>query len=103
MSRSERDILADVKKLATEYYDLTGKPLGVTGEIAEFDAAEKLGLELAGARTRRGRTTGAFHVREDPKRQIPSGMPYAALIQAETIIQRLRAQGPGRARRARRG
>jgi len=34
MSRSEHEILSDVKKLAIEYYGLTGKPLGVTGEIA---------------------------------------------------------------------
>ncbi len=46
-----RDILATVKPLAAEYYRLTGKPLGVTGEVAEFIAAELLGLELAIART----------------------------------------------------
>jgi hypothetical protein len=44
-------ILAGVKRLSCEYYALTGKPLGVTGEVAEFDAAEILGLELAPART----------------------------------------------------
>ena len=31
-------ILADVKPLAAEYYRLTGKPLGVTGEVAEYVA-----------------------------------------------------------------
>ncbi|WP_316172493.1 MULTISPECIES: transposase [unclassified Bradyrhizobium] len=36
--------------LAAEYYALTGKPLGVTGEIVEFAAAECLGLELSVAR-----------------------------------------------------
>jgi hypothetical protein len=46
-----REILATVKPLAAEYYRLTGKPLGVTGEVAEFVAAERLGLELAIART----------------------------------------------------
>lgn len=46
-----RDILAQVKKLGGEYYKLTGKPLGVTGEVAEYVAAEALGLELAPART----------------------------------------------------
>ena len=46
-----RDILAKVKPLAAEYYQLTGKPLGVTGEVAEYVAAETLGLKLAGART----------------------------------------------------
>ena len=46
-----REILATVKPLAAEYYRLTGKPLGVTGEIAEYVAAEVLGLVLADART----------------------------------------------------
>ncbi|QEN84759.1 hypothetical protein FZC33_00245 [Labrys sp. KNU-23] len=46
-----REILAAVKPLAAEYYRLTGKPLGVTGEVAEYVAAETLGLELAVART----------------------------------------------------
>ena len=46
-----REILATVKPLAAEFYQLTGKPLGVTGEIAEFVAAEILGLTLAPART----------------------------------------------------
>lgn len=42
--------MADVRALAVEYYQLTGKPLGVTGEIGEFEAAEKMGLELGKAR-----------------------------------------------------
>ena len=46
-----REILATVKLLAAEYYRLTGKPLGVTGEIAEYVAAELLGLALVEART----------------------------------------------------
>ena len=46
-----REILAIVKPLAAEYYQLTGKPLGVTGEVAEYVAAELLGLHLVEART----------------------------------------------------
>ena len=46
-----RAVLANAKDAAVEYYDLTGKPLGITGEIGEFYAAECLDLELAGART----------------------------------------------------
>ena len=42
-----REILAEVKRLAVEYYRLTGKPLGVTGEVAEYVAAETLNLNLA--------------------------------------------------------
>lgn len=51
MTRTPKDILADVKRLAAEYYAATGKPIGASGELAEFEAAEKLGLELADART----------------------------------------------------
>ncbi len=46
-----RDILRKVKPLAIEYYRLTKRPLGVTGEIAESLAAEKLGLKLEPARS----------------------------------------------------
>ena len=46
-----RTLLRKTKQLAVEYYRLTGKPLGVTGEIAEYEAADKLGLTLADART----------------------------------------------------
>jgi hypothetical protein len=45
------EILEQVKPLAIEYYRLTEKPLGVTGEIAEYWAARELGLQLAPART----------------------------------------------------
>jgi hypothetical protein len=44
-------LLFDVKGLATRYYALTGKPLGVTGEVAELEAARLLSLKLAAART----------------------------------------------------
>jgi len=42
--------LANAKSLARKYRKLTGKPLGITGEVAEFSAAQILGLELAKAR-----------------------------------------------------
>jgi hypothetical protein len=54
MSENEtrvREILRTVRPLAVEYYQLTNKPLGVTGEVAEFVAAEILGLTLTPART----------------------------------------------------
>lgn len=44
------EILSQVKTLAKRYKDLTGKPLGVTGEVAEIAAAQLLDLELARAR-----------------------------------------------------
>jgi hypothetical protein len=42
-----REILSEAKRLAVEYYRLIGKPLGITGEVAEYVAAETLGLKLA--------------------------------------------------------
>jgi hypothetical protein len=43
-------LLAEAKKLALEYRQLTGKPLGITGEVAEYEAARCLGVELTPAR-----------------------------------------------------
>ncbi|MDI1226921.1 MAG: hypothetical protein PSY14_04470 [bacterium] len=44
------EILRDAKNLAQEYRLLTGKPLGITGEVAEYEAARLLGLQLTAAR-----------------------------------------------------
>lgn len=44
-------VLAAAKKLAQEYRALTGKPLGITGEVAEYEAARLLGVTLTPART----------------------------------------------------
>jgi len=44
------EILAEAKKLAQRYRVLTGKPLGITGEVAEYEAARILGVELTPAR-----------------------------------------------------
>jgi len=44
------EVLSECKKLAQEYYALTGKPLGITGEVAEYEAAHILDLELTEAR-----------------------------------------------------
>ena len=53
MSLSKRvmRILKEAKTLAREYHSLTGRPLGITGEVAESEAARILGLSLAPART----------------------------------------------------
>jgi len=51
MHRTADQILADVKLLALEYHAATRKPLGVTGEIAEAEAARLFGLTLMDART----------------------------------------------------
>lgn len=44
------EILRDAKNLAQEYRHLTGKPLGITGEVAEYEAARLLSLQLTAAR-----------------------------------------------------
>lgn len=49
-ARDLDQILLEVKNLAKCYRQLTGRPLGVTGEIAEISAAKALGLELAAVR-----------------------------------------------------
>lgn len=64
-ARRVREKLAAIKPLAAEYYRLTGKPLGATGEVAEYVAAE-LGLEFAPPRDSR--------IRGDP----PDGSRAAA-------------------------
>lgn len=43
-------LLSEAKRLAREYYRLTGKPLGITGEVAEYEAARILGVKLTPAR-----------------------------------------------------
>jgi hypothetical protein len=45
-----QDLIAQAKLIAAEYYALTGKPLGISGEVAEHDAARLLGMQLAGVR-----------------------------------------------------
>ncbi len=52
MADSERllELLKQAKGLAREYRELTGRPLGCTGEIAEYEAVRILGLELAPVR-----------------------------------------------------
>jgi len=52
MSDEDRifNLLGRAKKLAREYRQLTGKPLGITGEVAEYEAARILGVTLTTAR-----------------------------------------------------
>lgn len=49
-SETVLSILAEAKRLAQRYRELTGKPLGITGEVAEYEAARILGIELTPAR-----------------------------------------------------
>ena len=41
------DVLASAKEVAKRCFQLAGKLLGITGEIAEMEASRLLGLELA--------------------------------------------------------
>jgi len=43
-------VLGEIKKLASEYYNLTGRPLGITGEIAEYEAVRILKLDVSDVR-----------------------------------------------------
>lgn len=43
-------VLADAKRLAKRYYLLTGRPLGITGEVAEYEAVRLLRLMPAQVR-----------------------------------------------------
>ncbi len=43
-------LLEQARAIAVEYYRATGKPLGITGEVGEYEAARLLDLELAVAR-----------------------------------------------------
>lgn len=59
-------ILREAKKLAQRYHSLTGKPLGITGEVAEYEAARYLELNLH------------RHVRPDMTQSRRLVEPYAA-------------------------
>jgi len=45
------EIIRKVKQLARRYREITGRPLGITGEIGEYEAARLLGLEIAPVRS----------------------------------------------------
>ena len=83
-----REILATVKPLAAEYYRLSGKPLGVTGEVAEYVAAEILGLTLAPART-----TGYDALRGTERIQI-KGRAYGEDAKPGQRMSRIKADAP---------
>jgi len=83
-----RQILATIKPLAGEFYRLTGKPLGVTGEIAEYVAAEELGLVLAPART-----TGYDALRGTERIQI-KGRAYGETAKPGQRMSRIKADSP---------
>jgi hypothetical protein len=87
-----RNLLAAAKPLAAEYYQLTGKPLGVTGEIAEYVAAEKLGLELAPPRT--AGYDAVRHTPQGPRRFQIKGRAYGDDAKPGQRIGRIKRGAP---------
>ncbi len=83
-----KEILAAVKPLAVEFYRLTKKPLGVTGEIAEYVAAEKLGLKLVEARMQ-----GYDALRGDERIQI-KGRAFSKTAKKSQRISRIKLDAP---------
>ncbi len=69
ITTSINEILARAKQAAVDYYRLTGKPLGITGEVGEYEAARLLGLALADARAPGYDATDEYGVRY-PRRDI---------------------------------
>jgi hypothetical protein len=71
------EILGAAKKLAQRYRTLTGKPLGIAGEVAEFEAARLLGVKLVEARQAGYDATrlenGVTHRLQIKGRCVPSG------------------------------
>jgi hypothetical protein len=61
---SLHSLLASAKRLAKQYYSITGRPLGITGEVAEYEAARLLGLTIATVRQ-----PGYDAVRSDGRRR----------------------------------
>ena len=80
--------LATVKPLAAEYYRLTGKPLGVTGQVAEYVAADLLGLTLTPART-----TGYDALRGTERIQI-KGRAYGKDAKPGQRMSRIKIDAP---------
>jgi hypothetical protein len=44
------DVISASKSVAKQYRQITGRPLGITGEVAEYEAPRLLGLRLADVR-----------------------------------------------------
>jgi hypothetical protein len=49
-SQELAEVLERAREAARDFYRLTGKPLGITGEIGEYETARLLNLKLAAAR-----------------------------------------------------
>jgi hypothetical protein len=74
VDRKVEALLKQARTLASKYHQLTGKPLGITAEIGEFEAARLLKLKLARAREAGHDAVGRGNKRVQIKsRCIPEG------------------------------
>jgi hypothetical protein len=87
-----KEILATIKPLAAEYYRLTDKPLGVTGEVAEYVAAQRLKLVLVPPRT-----PGHDAIRKTPAGDVRIQIKGRAFGEKSKASQRLGSIKPGAA------
>src|SRR5262245_15889826 len=88
-------ILRKVKGLAIEYYQLTGKPLGIIGEIAEYVAAQEERKEpektTAGEGSRKGDCVmpTCFHA-DEVREVIPSARGCEECLKSGSVWVHLR-------------
>ncbi|MGV1793568.1 hypothetical protein [Rhizobium sp. A37_96] len=87
-----KEILAAIKPLAAEYYRISGKPLGVTGEVAEYVAAGLLGLELAPPRT--AGYDALRHTASGVERIQIKGRAYDPAVKRNQRIGTIKPEGP---------
>jgi len=67
------ELIAKAKAIAKRYRQLTGRPLGITGEVAEYEACRLLNLRLADVRSPgfdATRDIGESHVRFQIKARV---------------------------------
>ena len=88
-------ILAAAKALAADYYQLTGKPLGVTGEVAEYVAARTPFTSNSRRHARPGTTLHASK-REGSNASRLRAVPFS--LESTTIERNIIAAPSGRAR-----
>lgn len=83
-------LIEEAKRIARRYYQLTGRPLGISGEIAEHEASRLLGLKLApvreagiGAFLSSGEKVQRFQIKDravEPSRRYIGRVPKINLV-----------------------
>ncbi len=81
-------LIAETRRIAREYRNATGKPLGgVSGEIAQFDACKELGLESVPVGTEGGYDAVGRGKRDGKKVQIKARTIFEEGKQGQRIGQ----------------